>query len=121
MSACLTYSDVLAGTLTETATFAGTSGTYYSAILTGYDTSTSERTPSESAGVTVLGFLNNKIMRAPDNTITRLLTFTLPAGGTVTPKPMDRIEVSGRRYVVTGVDVVQVLGVVASYHLILQS
>ncbi len=121
MSACLTYADVLSGTLTETATFAGTSGTYYPAILTGYDTSTSERTPSESAGVTVLGFLNNKIMRAPDNTITRLLTFSLPAGGTVTPKPMDRIEVSSRSYLVTQVDVVQILGIVAAYSLVLQS
>lgn len=121
MSACLTVADLLTATLVEVANVYGATVTYYTQILTGYDTATQERDPYENTAVSVFGFFGKKTLMAPDNTIRTIWTFAFPASDALIPMPLDRLVSSGRSYTVTDVQVQQIGAVVAGYSLTLQN
>ena len=118
---CFTLADAFNGVMAETATLFGTAATYYPSVLTGYDVDAADVDPNESAAVTVSGFMVNKLMRAGDNTLERLVTFMLSADAGVTPKPLDRLVVASLSYLVSDVQVVMMGADVASYNLTLRA
>ena len=90
---CLTIAEVFQQGLEGNVSLAGSTVTYYPAVLQGYSTATQSRAPSESAPVNVPGMFGEEEVSASDDAITYATTFVLSAGAySGTPSPGDRIE-----------------------------
>ena len=122
-SCCLTIADLMEDSLGELIETLGVTASYYPQVLTGYDTATAERDPSEEAVVSVTGIFSNLRMTAPDNTIARSAQFLLQYSASLgfTPTALDRLVISSRSYRATQVDVEQFGDTPTSYTLTLAS
>lgn len=97
---CLTEADLLAAGLDDDAEENGVDATYYPQVLTGHDTDSQERDPSEEDGVSVTGFISEEEETAEDGVLATSAVFTLPysAGLGFTPHANDRLVIEGMSY-----------------------
>ena len=120
---CVTYADVDAELIAEDIGANPVTANYYPQVLTGYNTGTTTRTPSEDAVVEVDGIFEKLVLRAADDTIARSATFTFAYSADLgfSPTALDRLVIDTFSYRATQVDVAQNGGTPTSYTLTLAS
>lgn len=122
-SCCLTIADLMEDALDDTIAALGVTASYYPQVLTGYDTATTVRTPSEEAVVSVTGIFSNLRQTGPDNTLQQVAQFFFAHSTTLgfTPNALDRLVVNGFSYRATALEVAHIADTPLSYTLTLAS
>lgn len=122
-SCCLTIADLMTDAAEEVVDTIGVTVSYYPQVLTGYNTATTVRTPSEATVVSLDGVFTNLRLTAPEDTIARTASFWFPYAATLgfEPTALDRLVISSRSYRATSVEVDQIGATPSSYTLTLAS
>jgi hypothetical protein len=100
MSECLTIAELYQVQLGALGGLGATvTVTYYPVVLSGYSTSTQERSPAQGSGVAVVGIFGEERITGPDGAITHFTTFAFsPSAYAGEPSPGDRVVAGGVSY-----------------------